>query len=82
MAVVSLVVSLDGSAAMMNIKNMKHIQSLSDLELILQAIASMSSSSENDNLLYGAEILWTPEDRTETLTKKDILADYPELNVL
>ena len=68
---------------MMNIKNMKQIQSLSDLEMILQAIASMSTSSENDdNVLYGAEILWTPEDRSETLTKKDILADYPELNVL
>ena len=82
MAVVTLVLSLDGSATMTNIKNVKQIQSVSDLEMILQAIASMSSSEDNDNALYGAEILWTPEDRSETLTKKDILADYPELNVL
>ena len=79
MAVVTLVVSVDGSA-LMNVQNMKQIQSLSDVETMLQAIASMSS--DNTDHLYGAEILWTPEDRSETLSKKDILADYPELNVL
>jgi uncharacterized membrane protein len=79
MAVVTLVLSVDGST-MMDIQNKKKIQSLSDLETILQAIASMST--DNPDTLYGAEILWTPEDRSETLTKKDILADYPELNVV
>ncbi len=82
MAVVTLVLSFDGSMNGNNNNNsqpMKQIQSWSDLETVLQAVASMNQDASS---LYGAEILWTPEDRSETLTKKEILADYPELNVL
>ena len=32
-----------------------------------------------DECLRGAEILWTPEERDETLTMRDVLADYPGL---
>ena len=82
MAVVTLVLSFDGTMNGNNnnkLQQMKRIQSWSDLETVLQAVASMNQDASS---LYGAEILWTPEDRSETLTKKDILADYPELNVL
>jgi uncharacterized membrane protein len=81
MAVVTIILSVQGSQGLMNISNnkMKKIQSRSDLESILQSIASLDTNNDD---LYGAEILWTPEDRSETLTRKDIIADYPELTTL
>jgi uncharacterized membrane protein len=79
MAVVTLVLSLQGT----NIEKAsipQSIQSISDLETILRHIASNVMMEEND--LLGAEILWTPEDRKEVLTKRDVVADYPELTAL
>jgi uncharacterized membrane protein len=79
MAVVTLVLSLQGT----NIEKTnipQSIQSISDLETILRHVASNVMMEEND--LLGAEILWTPEDRQEVLTKRDVVADYPELTAL
>jgi uncharacterized membrane protein len=79
MAVVTLVLSLQGT----NIEKTnipQAIQSISDLETILRHVASNVMMEEND--LLGAEILWTPEDRQEVLTKRDVVADYPELTAL
>merc|ERR1712124_64752 len=35
--------------------------------------------SMTDDCLQNAEILWTPEDRSEALSVRDIVADYPQL---
>ena len=72
MAVVTLVLAIDGDST-----KVPQIRSMSDVENALRKIASDVRVSD---CLQGAEILWTPEDRTETLSFRDVVADYPELN--
>jgi len=70
-AVVTLVLAVDGDST-----RIPNIRSISDVEGALRKIASDVRVSD---CLQGAEILWTPEDRTETLSYRDVIADYPEL---
>ena len=71
MAVVTLVIAIDGDST-----KFSTINSISDVEDALQRI---SSDSKVDDCLQSVEILWTPEDRTESLSLRDVVADYPEL---
>ena len=71
MAVVTLLISIDGDST-----KMPRINSVGDVEDALRRIAS---DSKVDDCLQGAEILWTPEDRAEVLSTRDVVADYPEL---
>jgi uncharacterized membrane protein len=71
MAVITLVLAIDGDSTKLN-----KINSMSDVEQALQKIAS---DSKVGDCLQSAEILWTPEDRTETISVRDVVADYPEL---
>ena len=71
MAVVTLLLTIDGDST-----KVPQIRSPSDVEEALRMIAS---DSKVDSSLQGAEILWTPEDRAETLSTRDVIADYPEL---
>lgn len=71
MAVVTLVLSIAGDST-----KIPRIQSVTDVEKALRMIAS---DAKVDDCLMGAEILWTPEDRSETLSFRDVIADYPEL---
>jgi uncharacterized membrane protein len=75
MAVVTLVLAIDGDST----KIPTSMNSMSDVEEALRRIAS---DSKVDSCLQSAEILWTPEDATETLTLRDVVADYPELRSL
>jgi uncharacterized membrane protein len=73
-AVITIVVLIDGdttSGAMPSRMN-----SVRDVESALSRIAS---DARVDDCLRGAEILWTPEERDETLTMREVLADYPSL---
>ena len=72
MAVVTLVLAVDGDST-----KVPKIRSMRDVEDALRKIASDVRVSD---CLQGAEILWTPEDRTETLSFRDVVADYPDLN--
>eukprot|EP00429_Kryptoperidinium_foliaceum_P116693 CAMPEP_0176315216 /NCGR_PEP_ID=MMETSP0121_2-20121125/68083_1 /TAXON_ID=160619 /ORGANISM="Kryptoperidinium foliaceum, Strain CCMP 1326" /LENGTH=444 /DNA_ID=CAMNT_0017657349 /DNA_START=94 /DNA_END=1428 /DNA_ORIENTATION=+ len=72
MAVVTLVLAIDGDST----KISRNINSISDVEEALRRIAS---DAKVDDCLQSVEILWTPEDRGETLSFRDVLADYPEL---
>lgn len=72
MAVVTLVLAIDGDST----KISKSINSVSDVEEALRRIAS---DAKVDDCLQSVEILWTPEDRGETLSLRDVVADYPEL---
>jgi uncharacterized membrane protein len=74
MAVVTILLSIDGDST-----KVPQIGSVRDVEDALRKIAS---DSKVDTCLQGAEILWTPEDRSETLTARDVVADYPELRSL
>jgi uncharacterized membrane protein len=49
---------------------------LADVEKVLRQVAASNAD------VLGAEILWTPEDWAEVLTKKEVLADYPELRAM
>lgn len=74
MAVVTLIVAIEGDST-----KMPNIRSIQDVEDALRRIAS---DSKVDNCLQSAEILWTPEERTETLTERDVVADYPGLRTI
>lgn len=71
MAVVTLIFAIDGDAT-----KVPNINSMQDVEAALSLLAS---NAKVDDCLQAAEILWTPEDRSETLTLREVVADYPEL---
>jgi len=48
------------------------------LRRALQTLAADVKVEEGE-LLVGAEVLWTPSDPDEVLTKRDLILDYPEL---
>ena len=74
MAVVTLVLAIDGDST-----KLPRIRNIADVEESLRVIAS---DSKMDDCLQSVEILWTPEDRSETLTLKDVIADYPSLTTV
>ena len=71
MAVVTLVIAVDGDST-----KLPKIRSIGDVEEALRRIAS---DFKVEDCHQSAEILWTPEDRSETLTRREVIADYPEL---
>lgn len=71
MAVVTLLVSVEGDSTQLPI-----IRSQKDVE---EALAKIASDVKVDGCLQSAEILWTPEERNEVLTMKEVVSDYPEL---
>lgn len=71
MAVITLVLAIDGDSTKLN-----KINSMSDVE---QALRQIAADSKVSDCLQEAEILWTPEDRVETLSVRDVISDYPEL---
>jgi len=71
MAVVTLILAIDGDST-----KPPQINSISDVETALRKIAS---DAKVDECLQSAEILWTPDDRSETLSMRDVVADYPDL---
>lgn len=74
MAVVTLLISIDGDST-----NIPQIRSVADVE---QALRSIATDSKVGDSLQGVEILWTPEERSETLSLKDVVADYPTLRAV
>lgn len=73
-AVVTLLLAIDGDCT-----NVPSVRSAEDVDCALSRVAS---NVKADNCLRSAEILWTPEDRSETLSQRDILADYPDLRLV
>jgi uncharacterized membrane protein len=73
-AVVTLVLAIDGDAT-----KVPAIRSMRDIEDALRKIASDVKVSD---CLQGSEILWTPQDASETLSYRDAIADYPDLNAV
>eukprot|EP00565_Helicotheca_tamesis_P006163 CAMPEP_0185741216 /NCGR_PEP_ID=MMETSP1171-20130828/38840_1 /TAXON_ID=374046 /ORGANISM="Helicotheca tamensis, Strain CCMP826" /LENGTH=535 /DNA_ID=CAMNT_0028413171 /DNA_START=72 /DNA_END=1679 /DNA_ORIENTATION=+ len=75
MAVVTILLTIEGDSTKVPTK----LNSISDVEEGLRLIAS---DVKVGSCLRGAEILWTPEERTETLSRRDVFADYPELRIV
>lgn len=71
MAVVTLILAIDGDST-----KLPRINSVEDLE---KALRKISTDAKVDDCLQSAEILWTPTDRSESLSPRDVVADYPEM---
>jgi uncharacterized membrane protein len=71
MAVITIMLAIDGDSTKIGT-----ISSIKDVEDALRKIAA---NAKIDDCLQGAEILWTPEDQRETLSLREVVADYPEL---
>jgi uncharacterized membrane protein len=76
-AVVTMVLLIDGDSTSKTLS--KRVNSIRDVE---DALSRIASDSKVDKCLRGAEILWTPEERDETLTMRDVLADYSSLRTI
>jgi uncharacterized membrane protein len=74
MAVVTIMLAIDGDSTKIGTMN-----SIKDVEDALRKIAA---NTKIDDCLQGAEILWTPEDQSETLSLREVVADYPELRTV
>lgn len=70
-AVVTIILSIDGDSTKLPV-----IKSVADLE---QALVKIASDVKVDDCLRSAEVLWTPEDSNDTLSQRDVIADYPDL---
>ena len=73
-AVVTIVMLIDGDSTSKQLSG--RVNSVRDVE---DALSRIAADAKADECLRGAEILWTPEERDETLTMRDVLADYPSL---
>eukprot|EP00577_Skeletonema_sp_RCC1716_P014899 CAMPEP_0113391304 /NCGR_PEP_ID=MMETSP0013_2-20120614/10638_1 /TAXON_ID=2843 ORGANISM="Skeletonema costatum, Strain 1716" /NCGR_SAMPLE_ID=MMETSP0013_2 /ASSEMBLY_ACC=CAM_ASM_000158 /LENGTH=461 /DNA_ID=CAMNT_0000274537 /DNA_START=88 /DNA_END=1473 /DNA_ORIENTATION=- /assembly_acc=CAM_ASM_000158 len=76
-AVVTLVMLIEGDSTSKKLS--KRVNSIRDVE---DALSRVAADSKADKCLQGAEILWTPEERDETLTMRDVLADYSSLRTV
>jgi uncharacterized membrane protein len=74
MAVITIMLAIDGDSTKIGTMN-----SIKDVEDALRKIAA---NTKIDDCLQGAEILWTPEDQSETLSLREVVADYPELRTV
>lgn len=73
-AVVTIVMMIDGDSTSKALSS--KVNSIGD---VADALSRIAADSKADNCLRGAEILWTPEERDETLTMKEVFADYSTL---
>lgn len=73
-AVVTIVMMIDGDSTSKQLSS--RVNSVRELE---EALSRIAADAKADDCLRGAEILWTPTDRDETLTMREVLADYPSL---
>lgn len=73
-AVVTIILCIDGDST-----KLPTINSVTDLE---QALTTIASDAKVDDCLRSAEVLWTPEDSDDTLSKTDVIVDYPQLRTI
>lgn len=76
-AVVTILLLIEGDHTSKKLSS--NIGSVRDAEEALRCIAADATA---DECLRGAEILWCPEQREDTLTMRDIVVDYPKLRSL
>lgn len=70
-AVVTIVVSIDGDST-----NLPQINSINDLE---KALIRLATDVKVDDCLRSAEVLWTPDDKFDVISERDVVVDYPKL---
>lgn len=72
MAIVTLIFAMEGDAS----TQLPRITTREDLR---RALNQISADAVVSNCLLTAEILWLPEDSSETLSRDEVYADYPDL---
>jgi len=72
-AVVSLVVAIRGKS-----DATRTVTSSRDVSEVLQTLASEALTDDGENIM-AVELLWTPSDSGSSLSKRDLIMDYPEL---
>ena len=70
-AVVSINLAIEGDST-----KFSKIKTRNELRAALSRVAA---DSQIEDCLLSGEIMWTPEDRSETLSNQDVYADYPSL---
>jgi uncharacterized membrane protein len=70
-AVVTINLCIEGDST-----RIAKIRNRAELQAVLSRIAS---DAQVDDCLLAGEVLWSPEDRSESLAAEDIYADYPTL---
>jgi uncharacterized membrane protein len=70
-AVVSILVAIEGDKT-----RLPPIKSRDDL---LNSLNRLAVDAQVDECLLSAEVSWTPELRSDSLTRQDVYADYPTL---
>lgn len=73
LAVVTLCVAIRGQSTKMG-----SVGSVTGLKKALQTLAADAISDDGDNIL-ATEVLWTPQDNRDVLTRSEMIQDYPEL---
>ena len=71
---VTIVLHIDGDSTTNQLSS--KVNSIRDVE---DALSRIAADSKVDDCLRGVEILWTPQDRDEALTMKDVFADYSDM---
>jgi uncharacterized membrane protein len=70
-AVVSITLCIEGdSTKIPSIRNRRELR---------DALSRIAADSQVDDCLLSGEVLWTPEDRSESLSPEEIYVDYPTL---
>lgn len=72
--VVSLVVAMKGQSTAYS----NSVRSLAEVKRCLQGLAADALTDEGDNVM-AVELLWTPSERGSTISKRELINDYPEL---
>jgi uncharacterized membrane protein len=70
-AVVTINLCIEGDSTKVS-KIRNHIE-------LHSALSRIASDCQVDDCLLSAEVLWSPESRTERITSEEIYADYPTL---
>ncbi|CAM9875254.1 unnamed protein product [Choristocarpus tenellus] len=77
LAVVTIVLALRGES-LKRLGLERNINGISALRNALETLASGAVSDQGENVL-AAEVLWTPEEPWEVLTREEAINDFPEL---
>lgn len=74
LCVVTLCVAIRGKSTKIG----NSLNSAAKLRQALQTLAADAMTDDGENVL-ATEVLWTPQDEGDVLTKRDLIQDYPEL---
>eukprot|EP00640_Fibrocapsa_japonica_P001507 CAMPEP_0113934494 /NCGR_PEP_ID=MMETSP1339-20121228/1817_1 /TAXON_ID=94617 /ORGANISM="Fibrocapsa japonica" /LENGTH=388 /DNA_ID=CAMNT_0000936327 /DNA_START=73 /DNA_END=1239 /DNA_ORIENTATION=+ /assembly_acc=CAM_ASM_000762 len=74
LAVVTIALALRGDS----LKSFDGVNNISQAQAALRAISADVATDGGENVL-AAEVLWTPENPSEVLSKQDVIMDFPEL---